>query len=77
MASPDPSSRDPNRPPLPKDDVSSAPESGDKPDAAPQGTNEPAGRSGTAPGGRPGPARAKDDVSRAPESGDKPDAAGG
>lgn len=72
MASPDP-----NRPNLPKDDVSSAPESGDKPDAASQGTNAPTGRSAPASGGRPGPARAKDDVSSAPESGDKPDAAGG
>ena len=60
---------------LAKDDVSRAPESGEKPEAA---TPPVDGALQAAParpaGGRPAPVRAKDDASNAPESGDKPEA---
>lgn len=58
-----------------KDDVSSAPESGEKPEALAGGMGGASGPLHRSPGGRTAPARAKDDVSSAPESGDKPDAA--
>ncbi|WP_157991500.1 hypothetical protein [Caldimonas tepidiphila] len=60
-----------------RDDVSSAPESGDKPQADARDPLR-AADAGRPPFPQEGSeaARAKDDVSSAPESGDKPDAAG-
>lgn len=60
-----------------KDDVSSAPESGEKPEAAPDGGGRDTSGPGVGTAGRDRDgAQAKDDVSSAPESGDKPDATG-